>query len=415
MAHQIWFWAKSCSGRFVSPVSLALRMRSSQRARRRCRSSRSASWPRAVLVANAVTRMPVEVGDAQLRAGVRSFLAHDHPHPRRPGREVEQAGDVGDPRAVTDCAVAVVGRRPRLLRHLRQRRAEGVGQGEPDRVRQPLRDQPVQELVRAPGAVGADQHLPPGPGPAPVTGQLRQRGLDHGDVVGGGVRTGVALRSRNDSGSPVPVGAVVDERPQRMEPEPAFERRRRLLLVRVRGNQRGVDVDDQRPVGVDAVIGGVLAGQRPHRARAAARAASIAANARAASAASASIVRDTVGSDATSPNTAGSARSSATSARQSPPRASVTARSVTTLPGSWIAIGLRHRASAVDNARSSPAARTVSTSATPPACDTTPTPPRVGMDTRIQPDTLHLEGAPRSTGSSGLDNPDPCWPGALFS
>lgn len=37
-----------------------------------------------------------------------------------------------------------------------------------------------------------------------------------------------------------------------------------------------------------------------------------------------SISRDTVGSDATRPNTAGSARSTATSARQSPPRASDT-------------------------------------------------------------------------------------------
>jgi hypothetical protein len=32
MAHQIWFWAKSCSGSFVRQVSLDFRMRSSQRA-----------------------------------------------------------------------------------------------------------------------------------------------------------------------------------------------------------------------------------------------------------------------------------------------------------------------------------------------------------------------------------------------
>jgi hypothetical protein len=32
----------------------------------------------------------------------------------------------------------------------------------------------------------------------------------------------------------------------------------------VRGDQGGVVVDDQRPVGVDAVIRGVLSGGRPH-------------------------------------------------------------------------------------------------------------------------------------------------------
>ena len=70
-------------------------------------------------------------------------------------------------------------------------------------------------------------------------------------------------RSSTASGSPVPVGAVVDERPQRVVAEPALERRRRALLLRVRGDQGGVHVDDQRLPGVDAVVGGVLAGQRP--------------------------------------------------------------------------------------------------------------------------------------------------------
>ena|SRR5271156_2026267 len=60
----------------------------------------------------------------------------------------------------------------------------------------------------------------------------------------------------------------------------------------------------------------------------------MAANAFGASAASAAISRDTVGSDATSPNTPGLARRTATSARQSPPTAiataTATARSSTT-------------------------------------------------------------------------------------
>jgi len=103
------------------------------------------------------------------------------------------------------------------------------------------------------------------------------------------------------------------------------------------------------------------------RARAVARAVLIAANAAGASAASAAIVRETVGSDATSPYKPGSPRSTATSARQSPPRARVTARSRTTLAGSCTANGLRHGANADESATPSPHAATVSVSSTPPA------------------------------------------------
>ena len=56
MAIQILFWAKSCSGRFRNPVSLAPRIRSSQRARRRCRSSSSGRSELRLLVAKAVNR-----------------------------------------------------------------------------------------------------------------------------------------------------------------------------------------------------------------------------------------------------------------------------------------------------------------------------------------------------------------------
>jgi hypothetical protein len=48
-----------------------------------------------------------------------------------------------------------------------------------------------------------------------------------------------------------------------MVAEPALERRRRTLLLRVRRHQRGVHVDDQRRPGVDVVVGRVLSGQPP--------------------------------------------------------------------------------------------------------------------------------------------------------
>lgn len=104
------------------------------------------------------------------------------------------------------------------------------------------------------------------------------------------------------------------------------------------------------------------------------RAAAIAASALSASRANVSISRDTVGSEATRPNTAGSARTVAMSARQSPPRATAIARSPTIFPGSWIAVGRHHRPSAADSARSSPTLAIVATSSVAPAFDTTPVP-----------------------------------------
>jgi hypothetical protein len=103
------------------------------------------------------------------------------------------------------------------------------------------------------------------------------------------------------------------------------------------------------------------------RARAAARAELIALTAAGASLARASIVRETVGSEATRPNTPASARSTATSAKQSPPSARVIARSVRTFAGSWTANGLRHGANAADSSRPSPVAAIVSVKTTPPA------------------------------------------------
>ncbi len=55
----------------------------------------------------------VDVGEPQLGAGARAFAAGDHPHALRPRRQVEQAGQLGEPRAAADLAVAVLGRRPR--------------------------------------------------------------------------------------------------------------------------------------------------------------------------------------------------------------------------------------------------------------------------------------------------------------
>jgi hypothetical protein len=81
--------------------------------------------------------------------------------------------------------------------------------------------------------------------------------------------------------------------------------------------------------------------------------------------------RDTVGSEATAPNTCGCARSWVMSARQSPPIASEMARSSTILPGSCRVNGRRHGDSAALNAASRPTVAAVRVSSTPPAPEMT--------------------------------------------
>lgn len=62
IAHEIRFWSKARSGRFVSPMSLHTRIGASQRVWRRCRNSRSGSWvlgpPVSVLFASVFVLVP---------------------------------------------------------------------------------------------------------------------------------------------------------------------------------------------------------------------------------------------------------------------------------------------------------------------------------------------------------------------
>jgi hypothetical protein len=55
----------------------------------------------------------VEVGEAQLGAGVGSFLADDQAHPLRPRGQVGHVGDLRDPGAGPFGTAGVIGRRPR--------------------------------------------------------------------------------------------------------------------------------------------------------------------------------------------------------------------------------------------------------------------------------------------------------------
>ena len=56
--------------------------------------------------------MAIGVGEGQLRAGVGAFLPGDDAHPGGPVAEVEQAGDLRDPRAVARLSACVDRRDP---------------------------------------------------------------------------------------------------------------------------------------------------------------------------------------------------------------------------------------------------------------------------------------------------------------
>lgn len=76
-------------------------------------------------------------------------------------------------------------------------------------------------------------------------------------MVGGGIGTGVAWPEQHRGGLTGPGAAVVDEREQGVEPESFLVGRGSVLLVRMGGQQRRVQVDGQRVGLVDPVIGGV--------------------------------------------------------------------------------------------------------------------------------------------------------------
>jgi hypothetical protein len=103
--------------------SLAQRMRSSARSRRRCRSLRSGQLPAAGVGGEAGDPPPVTFDRPQLRAGVRHFAAGDDVGARRPSGQVQQPGQLGHVGALARFAVAVVGRGPCRLREP----VQGVG------------------------------------------------------------------------------------------------------------------------------------------------------------------------------------------------------------------------------------------------------------------------------------------------
>ena len=85
---------KSWEGRLASPVSLASRIRHSMRPRPRY--SLQVGQIGVGQVGNKhLIAVAVNVGETQLRAGMRLFAPHQHPAAGRPGRQADQISDLG--------------------------------------------------------------------------------------------------------------------------------------------------------------------------------------------------------------------------------------------------------------------------------------------------------------------------------
>ena len=179
------------------------------------------------------------------------------------------------------------------------------------------------------GGVGADQNVA---AVAVHVGDLRQRHVQHRDVVGGGVRARVP---RPEHASQRFAGGV-EEAQQRVIAERLLPRLGRRTASPSgtprswRPNRAPARRPRTRPPSRTA-----SRSVSPACAQASSRACARATRSRASAASSsASSTRHAVGSDATGPNRSGWLRSTAKSEMASPPSASITARSSATRPGS---------------------------------------------------------------------------------
>jgi hypothetical protein len=176
-----------------------------------------------------------------------AFLAQDQPRALRPVGQVDQAGGLGQPGAIAGLAVGVVGRGPDLFRDRAQCGVdvEVVQVGADGELHPECVDVPG-EGVGGPGGVGAHQHrhLPVGVGFAQRSGELCQRVVEHGDVVGGGVAAGVATAQQTREGFPSAGVVVIEAAQQRVEAEGLLPSFGRVFLVGVGDDQGRVQVDD---------------------------------------------------------------------------------------------------------------------------------------------------------------------------
>ena len=203
---------------------------------------------------NAVTRMPSASVNRSCAPGWGRSLRRTSRVPVRPGGQVDQVGGLGDPGAVADAAVGVDRRIPALaevegVHGVLHPPIDGVAEGEPH----PGGAAGGGEVVGGPGGVAAHQHPQACRDRRDARGraatrarQRRQRLLQDGDVVSGGVGAGVAGRAaarpalprRRSPGDPETPAADGARRTSSRSAPPFF-------VVGVVDDQGGVDVDMQ--------------------------------------------------------------------------------------------------------------------------------------------------------------------------
>lgn len=134
---------------------------------------------------------PVDVVEGLLRSGMQRFAAHDQPRPSWPPRQLHKVGDLGH------CSFAAW---PATLGERLDRTvvvrieivdggAYGVFERHPDREQQPTTADVAEQVVDRSGRIGTHQHLQL----IGKFGQLVECPVEHPDLIGAGVRPGVAF------------------------------------------------------------------------------------------------------------------------------------------------------------------------------------------------------------------------------
>ena len=176
--------------------------------------------------------MPVSF-PVRIRSSTREFAADDDAHPVAGhvlAAQVEQVRDLDDVGVLAQLPVAVVRALPGVRGHEPDGVPDRVGDGVADRELEPLNRNGADQGVGVAGAISPDQDLLA----APPVRDLRQRPVQHGEVVGGGVAAGVAGAQHHHQG----LVAVVQPGSERVMTEAALEVPASFFLVECESNCR---------------------------------------------------------------------------------------------------------------------------------------------------------------------------------
>lgn len=174
---------------------------------------------------------------------MRPLAAHDDAGAGRVAVQIDHASQFGDLGAITQRSVLVQGGMPQAVGHGPDSSADRLGDCVSDREEGTNSSFPQvadvgEEGFRGSGTVGADEDV----GAVPVSvGDLRERLVEHRNVIGGSVGSGVSGPQPPRHG----FAGVREETQQRVEAEAALVGGCGLLFLGVAGDQRGVEVQNQ--------------------------------------------------------------------------------------------------------------------------------------------------------------------------